>query len=569
MDGPKNETTSSRAERYKAEIERLQGQTREMESELRSLHRSRLQLDQALQQNEKLTHALADAREKIEILRKEVEKLTAPPSSYATFYSANKDGSANILLSGRKMKVNLHPHLAIENIKIGQEIVLNEALNIVEVKDYEPQGEVVHLKDTLDDNRLVVTLRTDEERVVERSDLMKKKNLSFGDCLLMDAKSGFILEKLPKSEAEELVLEEVPDIDYSDIGGLAEQIEIIKDAVELPSLYPELHKEYQLRPAKGILLYGPPGCGKTLIAKALANSMAKSLASRSGKHGKEARSYFLHIKGPELLNKYVGESEKKIREVFQKAREKAGPTTPVIVFFDEMDALFRTRGSGISSDVESTIVPQFLSEIDGVETLSNVIVIGASNRQDLIDPAILRSGRLDIRIKIDRPDKEGARDILTKYFHSDLPLSDKELSKNSGDRKKTVGRIIDSVIDKMFEETDENQFLEVTYVSSEKEILYFKDFISGAMLEGIVRRAKKCAVKRFIATKERGMQEEDFHFAIDEEFRENEDLPNTTNPDDWAKISGRKGEKIINVRTLGKDITRSRKIDTIGPGHYL
>ena len=437
---------------------------------------------------------------------------------------------------------------------------------MIESRGFDLQGEVVRLKDNLDGKRAVVTLRTDEERVAELAEPLLMQRLSVGDHLLFDARSGYLLEKLPKSEVEELVLEEVPDIKYTDIGGLHDQIEQIQDAVELPVLHPELFKEHKLRAPKGVLLYGPPGCGKTLIAKAVANSIAQKLAHLTSK---EVRSFFLHVKGPELLNKYVGESERNIREVFKKAKEKADDGFPVIVFFDEMDALFRTRGSGISSDVESTIVPQFLSEIDGVERLRNVIVIGASNRQDLIDPAVLRPGRLDVKIKIDRPDKAAAKDIFSKYLTPDLPWHAEELAQDEGDAIRAVERLIWLTVESMYALSEENQYLEVTYGNGDKETFYLKDFSSGALIEGIVSRAKKYAIKRLIANGERGIKSEDLLKAVRDEFKEHEDLPNTTNPDDWAKIAGKKADKIVNVRTITAGSNESRRIETVTTGHYL
>lgn len=551
---------------YQREIEKLHVQIKSMEEELRDLHLSRGQLDQAYKQNERLAAALQEAKTQIEALRLEIEKLTAPPSSFGIYSNANEDGTINVFVSGRKMKVNLHPGINVSDLKKGQELILNEALNVVELKDFECQGEVVKLKDLLSNRRAIVTLRTDEERVAELAEPLGKTKISVGDHLLFDPRSGYLLEKLPKSEVEELVLEEVPDISYGDIGGLDSQIEAIQDAVELPFLHVDLFAEHKLLPPKGVLLYGPPGCGKTLIAKAVANSIAKKLGNQTGK---DVRSFFLHIKGPELLNKYVGESERKIREVFKKAKEKAEDGMPVIVFFDEMDALFRTRGTGISSDVESTIVPQFLSEIDGVERLKNVIVIGASNRQDLIDPAILRAGRLDVKIKIERPNKKAARDIFSKYLTGDLPYHQEELDRSKGKVDQVTERLIQETVERMYSTSEENKFLEVTYANGEKESLYFKDFSSGAMIEGIVSRAKKYAIKRMIATKVKGICGEDLMMAIREEFKENEDLPNTTHPDDWAKIAGRRSEKIIHVRTIGGKSSESRKIETVTTGHYL
>jgi proteasome-associated ATPase len=548
------------------EKEKLLVQIRSLEEEVRRLTQARHQLEQAHRQNDRLSEALQEAKSRIEAMRAEVEKLTAPPSTYGIFSSINDDKTINVYVSGRKLKVNLHPSIEAKSLRKGQEVILNEALNVIESRGFDLQGEVVRLKDSLDERRAVITLRTDEERVAELAEPLLFQKLSVGDHLLFDSRAGFLLEKLPKSEVEELVLEEVPDVNYSDIGGLHNQIEQIHDAVELPFLHADLFREHKLRAPKGVLLYGPPGCGKTLIAKAVANSIAKKLGHLTGK---DIRSFFLHVKGPELLNKYVGESERQVREVFLKAKEKAEDGYPVIVFFDEMDALFRTRGSGISSDIESTIVPQFLSEIDGVERLRNVIVIGASNRQDLIDPAVLRPGRLDVKIKIDRPDKDAARDIFSKYLTPDLPWHAEELARDAGEVGKLVERLIGLTVESMYALSEENQYLEVTYANGDKETFYMKDFSSGALIEGIVSRAKKYAIKRLIATGERGIKAEDLLRAIRDEFKEHEDLPNTTNPDDWAKIAGKKADKIVHIRTITVGSRESRRIETVTTGHYL
>jgi proteasome-associated ATPase len=536
-----------------------------LENKLREANR---QLVQSFNQNEKLVNALYEAREQITALKEEVDKLCAPPSTYGVFLSTNEDGTVNILSQGRKVKVNLHPAIKAELIKPGQELILNEGLNVVETAGYEVQGDVVILKEQLDEARAVVTLRADEDKVGIIADPLRTQRLKVGDHILMDGKSGYLLEKLPKSEVEDLALEEVPDINYDDIGGLSTQIETIKDAVELPYLFADYYKEHKLTPPKGVLLYGPPGCGKTMIAKAVANNLAEKI---SEKRGEKIKGFFLNIKGPELLNKYVGETERKIREIFVKAKEKANEDVPVVVFFDEMDALFRTRGSGISSDVETTIVPQLLAEIDGVEGLKNVIVIGASNRQDLIDPAILRPGRLDVKIKIERPDKDAARDIFLKYLTIDIPIAESEARQESGDVAGAIRRMIDATIEEMYTLTDENRFLEVTYANGDKEVLYFKDFSSGAMIESIVRRAKKLALKRYIGKGEKGINLDDLLTAVREEFKENEDLPNTTNPDDWAKIAGKKGERIVYVKPLiGETKDKQRNVErVVNTGQYL
>ncbi|NNN08042.1 MAG: proteasome ATPase [Acidimicrobiaceae bacterium] len=533
---------------------------------------SRLQLTQSRSNNEKLAITIQQTRDQIAALRDEVEKLTQPPAVYGTFIEFNPDGSADIFASGRKMRVSVHPGLDPGQVERGHEVVLNESFAIIGIRNPDGQGEVVSVKEVLDERRVLVYGRADEERVVEMADALRDVKLRSGDAVLLDPRSGLLVEKLVRQEAEELILEEVPDVSYADVGGLDAQIESITDAVELPYLHRALFNDYELPAPKGILLYGPPGCGKTLIAKAVANSLSQKVAEMTG--NRNVRSYFLNIKGPELLNKYVGETERQIRVVFQRAREKAEEGVPVIVFFDEMDSLFRTRGTGISSDMESTIVPQLLAEIDGVESLRDVIVIGATNREDLIDPAILRPGRLDVKIKIERPNENGAAQIFERYLHRNLPLDPDEIRVNGGgDRDKALRAMIEETVTNMYRIDDDNRFLEVTYQGGDKEILYFKDFASGAMIENIVRRAKKLAVKREIAGKGRGLKTQDLLASIREEYHENEDLPNTTNPDDWARISGKKGERIVFIRTLinreKAEVAGGRSIQHVGTGQYL
>ena len=522
--------------------------------------------------NERLVSALKEARDQIVALKEEVDRLSQPPSGFGVFLRARDDGTVEIFTNGRKMRVNVSPSVNVDELRPGQEVMLNEAFNVVEASSYETVGEVVMLKEILEDGeRVLVISNHDEERIVRIAEPLRDEPLRAGDSLLLEPRSGYVYERIPKAEVEELILEEVPDISYSDIGGLNGQIEMIRDAVELPYLHKELFREHKLRPPKGVLLYGPPGCGKTLIAKAVANSLAKQVAEKTGRD--VGKSFFLNIKGPELLNKYVGETERHIRLVFQRAREKASEGTPVIVFFDEMDSIFRTRGSGVSSDVENTIVPQLLSEIDGVEGLENVIVIGASNREDMIDPAILRPGRLDVKIKIERPDAEAARDIFSKYITPDLPLHPDDLAEHGGSPTATVNAMIQRVVERMYAETEENRFLEVTYANGDKEVLYFKDFNSGAMIQNIVDRAKKMAIKDYLENGSKGLRVSHLLQACVDEFSENEDLPNTTNPDDWARISGKKGERIVYIRTLvsgKKGADAGRSIDTVAnTGQYL
>ena len=535
------------------------------------LHEAQANLAAVTGQNERLVATLKEAREQIVALKEEVDRLAQPPSGFGVFLEARDDGTVDIFTGGRKLRVNVSPAVDTEELQRGQEVMLNEALNVVEALEFEEQGEVVMLKELFDDGeRALVIAHADEERVVKLAEPLRGVPLRAGDSLMLEPRSGYAYEKIHKAEVEELVLEEVPDISYDEIGGLGSQIEMIRDAVELPYLHADLFREHQLRPPKGVLLYGPPGCGKTLIAKAVANSLAKKVAEQTGAEGK---SFFLNIKGPELLNKYVGETERHIRLVFQRAREKASAGTPVIVFFDEMDSIFRTRGSGVSSDVENTIVPQLLSEIDGVEGLENVIVIGASNREDMIDPAILRPGRLDVKIKIERPDAEAAKDIFSKYILGGLPLHPDDLKEHGGSDEATVEAMIQRTVERMYTETEENRFLEVTYANGDKEVLYFKDFNSGAMIQNIVDRAKKMAIKQFLDTGQKGLRVAHLLAACVDEFSENEDLPNTTNPDDWARISGKKGERIVYIRTLvsgTKGAEAGRSIDTVAnTGQYL
>ncbi|MFB3737942.1 MAG: proteasome ATPase [Candidatus Velamenicoccus archaeovorus] len=572
-------------ERYEKQIHELQTQVRFLEDEVALLRRrltnaprqvkileeklleTKSDLSRAVVQNDKLTTALKAERDRIEALREEVEKLSQPPATFGVYLGRNDDDTVDVFTAGRKMRVSVAPELDPDRFRRGAEVILNEALNVVEVLQPDVAGEVMRVKDRLGEDRVIVVGHGDDELVATLSHGVREEPIRAGDPLLVDRRSNVALERLPKEEVEELVLEEVPDVSYEDIGGLEGQIEAIRDAVELPFLYAELFHEHQLEPPKGVLLYGPPGCGKTLIAKAVAKSLADKVRERTGRP--DAHSYFLNIKGPELLNKYVGETERQIRQIFQRAKERSEEGLPVIVFFDEMDSIFRTRGSGISSDVENTIVPQLLSELDGVETLKNVIVIGASNREDLIDPAILRPGRLDVKIKIERPDAAQAADIMTKYLNDTVPIHPDE-SRRAGDTPAAVHRMIQVTVDRMYAQTDENRFLEVTYASGDKEVLYFKDFNSGAMIENIVRRAKKEAIKRFLSTGEKGIKTEDLLLAIRDEFKENEDLPNTTNPDDWARISGKKGERIVYVRTLlGDGGEEGRQVERISAGQYL
>ena len=586
----RSDDADARAARWEKEANDLSTQVAFLQEELALLRRklsesprhvrqleerlaaTQAQLARLTDNNERLVATLKEARAQIVTLKEEIDRLAQPPSGYGVFLARHEDGTVDVFTGGRKLRVAVSPSIDLDGLKRGQEVLLNDALNIVNALGFERVGEVVMLKEVLEGgDRALVISHADEERIVFLAEMLVGAPLRAGDSLMIEPRSAYAYERIPKSEVEELVLEEVPDVGYHDIGGLTNQIEQIRDAVELPFLHADLFREHHLRPPKGVLLYGPPGCGKTMIAKAVANSLAKKIAESRGED--KHTSYFLNIKGPELLNKYVGETERHIRLIFQRAREKASEGTPVIVFFDEMDSVFRTRGSGVSSDVENTIVPQLLSEIDGVEGLENVIVIGASNREDMIDPAILRPGRLDVKIKIERPDAEAAKDIFSKYIVTNLPLSPDDIAEHGGSAEACVHAMINAVVLRMYSETEENRFLEVTYANGDKEVLYFKDFNSGAMIQNIVDRAKKMAIKEFLSAGKKGIRLQHLLDACLDEFRENEDLPNTTNPDDWARISGKKGERIVYIRTLvsgGKGAEAGRSIDTVtNTGQYL
>ncbi|CAN7462981.1 proteasome ATPase [Mycolicibacterium frederiksbergense] len=601
--GTPHESSMSAADA--AELERLRREAAALREQLegavgagsglrtaRDVQQLEARIDSLAARNAKLMDTLKEARQQLLALREEVDRLGQPPSGYGVLLAVHEDETVDVFTSGRKMRLTLSPNIETSGLKQGQTVRLNEALTVVEAGAFEAVGEISTLREILDDgHRALVVGHADEERIVWLAEPLvgveylpegveipldidgePPRKLRPGDSLLVDTKAGYAFERIPKAEVEDLVLEEVPDVSYGDIGGLTRQIEQIRDAVELPFLHKDLYREYSLRPPKGVLLYGPPGCGKTLIAKAVANSLAKKMAELRGEDSREAKSYFLNIKGPELLNKFVGETERHIRLIFQRAREKASEGTPVIVFFDEMDSIFRTRGTGVSSDVETTVVPQLLSEIDGVEGLENVIVIGASNREDMIDPAILRPGRLDVKIKIERPDAEAAQDIFSKYLTENLPVNTDDLDEFAGDRGLTIKTMIEKVVDRMYAEIDDNRFLEVTYANGDKEVMYFKDFNSGAMIQNVVDRAKKYAIKSVLETGSKGLRIQHLLDSIVDEFAENEDLPNTTNPDDWARISGKKGERIVYIRTLvtGKSSSASRAIDTESNlGQYL
>jgi proteasome-associated ATPase len=505
------------------------------------------ELESSVAQNGRLAETLRSARGQIAELKAEVERLSAPPHSYGTYVGPAAEGGLTVSVQGRKVQVEPTAQARPDLLEPGQELLLNDALQVVGVGRFEDRGELMTVSELLDDGRALVVGRSDEERLVHLAGRIREAGVRAGDTVLVDVRSGTASERVERSEVDRLVLEEVPDVDFAAIGGLGPQIEAIRDAIELPYVHADLYERYDLRAPKGILLYGPPGCGKTMIAKAVASSLARRVTEDGGA---PVRSHFLNVKGPELLNKYVGETERQIRLIFQRARERSREGHPVVVFFDEMEALFRTRGSGVSTDVETTIVPQLLAEIDGVESLRDVIVIGASNREDMIDPAILRPGRLDVKIRVDRPDRVAAREILALSLTPGLPLDGRLLADFSGDRAAAASRLVEIAVERVYAESSDSEFLEVRYAGGGSEVLHFHDFSSGAMLASIVARAKRRAVKRQVAGLADGVGVIDVEGAVIEEFRENEDLPSTSSPEDWSRISGRRGEPVVAIRRL-------------------
>jgi proteasome-associated ATPase len=440
----------------------------------------------------------------------------------------------------------------------GEHLLLNNDLQVVEPRGFDLVcGAVGTVQQVLGDERLLLGTVGEESLVVTRAHPLLDTSILAGDSVEYDPQTHYAYTLVPKDTVDRLTLEKVPDITFQFVGGLAAAIQLIQDAIELPHLYPEHFLEHQLVPPKGILLYGPPGCGKTLLAKAVANSLARHIEAKTGEKGE---SYFINVKGPELLSKYVGETERAIRDLFARARSQASYRSPVVIMFDEMDSMFRVRGSGVSSDMESTIVPQFLSELDGLESLENVIVIGATNREDLIDPAVLRPGRLDRKIRIPRPDQAAAAEIFSKYLIPELPL-DPSLVAGRGGAANAVAWMIEEVVEEMYRPAPENQLLEVAYADGSREILYFRDFASGAIIENIVSRAKLAAVKELIGGGPKGLTLGHLRNAMREEYRENEDLPRNSNPAEWYRILGMRGERVVRVRSLlGKD--RERPADS-------
>ncbi|MDO5031590.1 proteasome ATPase [Corynebacterium sp.] len=480
----------------------------------------RRQIDQLSERNTRLAALLQESRDKLQQMLADVNELSQPASTYGVFLGYAAPAEAEVFTNGRAMRVKISPLVEPGILQVGQQVRLGEGFIVVQDCPPAATGALATVHERLGAERAIVANSTGEEQIIVLAAAIRE-SVRAGDTVLIDTKSGVATERVHKTEVAQLSLEEVPDVTYADIGGLDEQISQIRDSVELPFTHPELYRAYDLQPPKGVLLYGPPGCGKTLIAKAVANSLSTSL-------GATAPSYFINVKGPELLNKFVGETERRIRLIFERARELAatpgedGTLRPVIIFFDEMESIFRTRGSGVSSDMETTVVPQLLTELDGVEKLSNVIVIGATNREELIDPAIMRPGRLDIKIRVNRPNKQGARDIFARHLDESIP--------HEGE----LAGLIDAAVEELYAD---RPFVRLNFHSGESQVLHYRDFVSGALIANVVARAKKLAIKDSIKSQDAaGLSAAHLREAIAAEQAESEYVPSSTNPEEWAKI---------------------------------
>ena len=544
------------------------------------LREARAQAVSLAAKNERLVTALGTARERIAELGQQLDAVTHPPVTLGlltglprtrgavgdTGGAADAAGAAQpreiaVSLSGRQMLLHVHPGVDDTELQIGRLVAVNDQMLVVATLPEPGTGEAVTLEERLDDARVLVTTGAGGTRILTLSSALGRiagtgEGLKPGDTLAADLRADVATALIERTSVEQLVVAETPDVSWADIGGLGPQIEQIRDALELPFTHPELFHAYGLRAPKGLLLYGPPGCGKTLIAKAVATSLADS-PSASGIKGRPPA--FLNIKGPELLSKFVGETERQIRAIFDQARKAAAEDRPVVIFFDEMEALFRTRGTGVSSDVETMIVPQVLAEIDGVESLRNVVIIGASNREDMIDPAILRPGRLDVKIRINRPDAAAAEEILARHLTADLPLDPAELTAHGGDREATAASLRRVVIEALYARNDATAVLEITEAhavsGTSTRVLHLADLTSGAMLAAIVSRAKTASIKDELAGGAGGLNAARLRSAVTTEAWQNEEITGATTPEGWARLIGTRTSQIRNVRRLGKEST--------------
>ena len=508
--------------------------------------RSRALLSQLRRQLQEDQITFQEARKTIVELEGALEKVTAPANRIATYLGAPNEGIAYISIGGSDYYTNVDPRVDIGSLKVGTRVLVNEAYAVVGDLGYSPSGPVSKVIDILSDGRLRVGQEHGLQAVVlERSSTLREVPLKVGEDIRIDPSYKVALERLTTPETKDYYLEDVPELPWNKIGGQQEAIQAIKDTIEMPALHPELFKRYQYSTPKGFLLYGPPGCGKTLIGKATAYNLVRQLNEESGEGLKEC---FMHVKGPEILNMWLGESERIVREIFARAREKRKEGFLPVVFIDEAESVLGTRRAIRSHNIANTVVPMFCSEMDGIESLQDVILILASNRPDLIDPAILRPGRIDRKIKVKRPDKAAALDIFGIYMTTELPVHPEALDAHQGDAAAAVRAMLERANEELFAHREDTAFLEVTLRSGRRDILHRGDLASGAIIASIVQRAKESAIKRAIATGvEGGISAEDLTEAVVTEYGENEIFPPTDNAEDWLKLLDYDPENVAKV----------------------
>jgi proteasome-associated ATPase len=522
-------------------------------------------IDSVPAENQRLRNYLLALRDALEEERRDVEdakrllaeyeeayqKLTSPANRTGVFLEMLEEGIALIAVGDSEFVVSIDPKLDVQALKAGVRVKVNDAYAIIGVMPPHPGGQVLKVSELLDKERLRVSQDPAGSigRVVVRGHSLKKARIKVGDEVRVEPNFKVALEHFPKTETREYFYEEVPEIKWEDIGGQEEAIRLIRDTIEHPLLYPELYKKFDKKPVKGILLYGPPGCGKTLIGKATAHNLAKEYSKRVGK---PVREYFMYVSGPKILNMWLGETERMVREIFETARERSKEGRLVFIFFDEAESVLRTRSSGRWLNISNTVVPQFCSELDGLVNLENVVLILTSNRPDYIDPAVLRPERIDRKIKVGRPNKEATREIFSIYLHKDIPLDPNGDPDGPSDKEGLRQCFIDTITSFIWRSVPETEFVRVYLRNGGVETLYWRDLISGALIKSVVDRAKDSAIRRAIAEPDHphGIRLEDLREAVRQEYRENEIFPKSDSLEDWLKLLDFEPENVAAIKPI-------------------